>query len=119
MQKGEYDMDNVSIYGSVEQLTIDREWTYEELADNIDDECIKLVPDYANKHKFRAVYDENLYKPQYVAEKIKNENDLIEVYNKEYDKHRYEDMFGIVWFDKWIESQVRRIMNANLVGGKK
>lgn len=107
------------VYGSIHRTTLDGEWTDEELSSNIDDECFKLVPEYKKKYENRAVYDENLFLPPYVAEKIKNESgDLIEIYNKCADAHRNEKMFGIHWFDKWIEEQVRHIMNKNLVGGK-
>lgn len=105
------------IYGSTTRTTIDGEWTYEELRDNIDDECIKLAPIYERKYRDRAVYDKNLFKPAYLAEKIRNESDdLIEIYNKEYDKHRNEKIFGIHWFDAWIAKQVQHVMNNNLVG---
>lgn len=112
----EFDM---PMYGNTPRVTLDGEWTHEELSDNIDDECLKLVPGYAEKYKNRAVYDKNLFLPLYVAEKIKNESaDLVDVYNSEYDKHRNEKLFGIYLFDKWIEEQVRCIMNDNLIGGK-
>ena len=108
------------MYINTTRLTLDNEWSEEELESNIDDECIKLAPIYEAKYRNRAVYDKDLYKPPYLAEKIKDESgDLIEIYNKEYDKHRNEKMFGIHWFDKWIEAQVRRILNGNLVGGTK
>ena len=112
----EFDM---PMYGNTPRVTLDGEWTHEELSDNIDDECLKLVPTYEQKYKGRAVYDKNMFSPLYVAERIKNESaDLIEVYNKEYDKHRNEKMFGIHWFDRWIEEQVKHIIISNLVGGK-
>lgn len=112
-------MDSIPMYDSNERTTLDGEWTHEELDDNIYDECVKLIPKYEQRHAGRAVYDRDLYLPQFLAEKIKTENgDLIEIYNREADKHRNENKFGICWFDKWIETQVKCIMNANLVGGK-
>ena len=107
--------------GNIERKTLDGEWTISELEDDVDDECLKLVPVLADKYKNRAVYDKDLFKWQYVAEKIKSEtDDLIEVYNKEYDRHRDEKLFGIVHFDNWIKKRIERIMNSNLVGaGKK
>lgn len=108
-----------SMYGSVERTTLDNEWTEKELSENVDDECIKLLPTYEQKYKNRAMYDTNLLKPPYMAEKIKNENDLIEVYNTCYDKHRNERMFGIHWFDEWIEEQINKILKNNLVGSRK
>ena len=121
VKKGECDViDWMSPYDSSPRVTLDGEWTYEELAGDIDDECMKLAPIYKEKHKNRAVYDQNLYKPQYLAEKIKNESDdLIDIYNKCADAHRNEGIFNINWFDEWIEKQVKTIMNANLVGGRK
>lgn len=110
----------IPVYGSNPRTTLDGEWTEEELADNIDSECIKLVPVYESKYKNRAVYDSDLLKPIYLAEKIKNESgDLIEIYNKEYDKHRNDKIYGIHWFDEWIKKQIRRIMDNNLVGDAK
>ena len=110
----------IPIYGSNPRTTIDDEWTEEELADNIDDECIKLLDVYRGKYVNKAVYDSNLLKPAYLAEKIKSESeDPIEIYNSEFDKHRNDGIFGIHLFDRWIERQVRRILNSNLVGGIK
>ena len=106
-------------YSSAPRTTLDNEWTEEELSGDVYDECVKLLPEYEQKYSNRAVYDKDLFKPAYLAEKITSENDLIEVYNKEYDKHRDQNMFGIVWFDKWIASTIRKIMNDNLVGGIK
>lgn len=112
--------DGTPMYVSTVRTTLDHEWTHDELASNIDDECIKLVEVYKGKYQNRAVYDKDLLKAPYLAEKIKDESgDLIEVYNKCADAHRNENKFGIYWFDKWIEEQVRRILNNNLVGGAK
>lgn len=113
-------IDAISVYGSSPRVTLDGEWTYEELADDIHDECIKLVGEYQQKYKNRAVYDMDLYKPQYLAEKIKDENgDLIEIYNTCADKHRNENVFNIHWFDEWIHEQIRKILKSNLVGDTK
>ena len=112
--------DWMPLYSSSPRTTLDGEWTEEELADDIYDECSKLVRVYKTKYRNCAVYDNNLYKPQYLAEKIKSESDdLIEIYNKCADKHRNENAFGIHWFDEWIHEQIKRILNANLVGGTK
>ena len=112
--------DGIPMYTGTIRTTLDCEWTHDELASNIDDECIKLIEVYKDKYQNRAVYDKDLLKPAYLAEKIKNESgDLIEVYNKCADAHRNENKFGIYWFDKWIEKQVKRILNSNLVGGAK
>lgn len=112
--------DWVPMYGSSPRVTLDEEWTEEELADNIYDECVRVLKEYQEKYKGRALYDTNLLKPQYLAEKIRNENDdLIEIYNKLYDQHRNENKFGIYWFDLWIEKQIRHIMTDNLVGNAK
>jgi hypothetical protein len=110
----------MSVYGSSPRTTLDGEWTEEELAGDIYDECTKAVGDYPQKYKNRAVYDSDLFKPQYLAEKIRNENDdLIEIYNKLYDQHRNENKFGIHWFDLWVQKQIRHIMSDNLVGNAK
>ena len=70
----------IPMYSSSPRTTIDDEWTEEELADNIDDECIKLIDKYKGKYVNKAVYDSNLLKPAYLAEKIKSESeDLIEI----------------------------------------
>ena len=75
-------------YRSTPRTTLDNEWTEEELRGDIYDECMKLLPEYEQKYKHKAVYDKDLFKPQYLAEKIISENDLVEAYNREYDKHR-------------------------------
>lgn len=111
----------MTIYqGGEDRVTLDKEWTEEELIDNIYDECTKLLPLLQEEYKNRAVYNTDLYKPQYLAEKIRAESDdLIEIYNKCVDAHRNDNKFGIYWFDQWISKQVTRIITNNLVGGKK
>ena len=110
----------LQMYGSIApRTTLDGEWTEEELAGDIVDECIKLLPEYEKKYAHKAVYNENLYKPEYMAESIKIEaGDLIEVYNREYDRHRNDSKFGIYWYDEWVRQQIKRRMKSNLVGGK-
>lgn len=113
-------MDGIPMYaGNSHRLTIDKEWDEEELAGDVSDECIKLVPQLAEKFKDRAMADRDLMKPQYMASKICEENDLIEIYNKEYDRHRNEDIFGIHWFDAWVLAEIKKIASSNLVGDKK
>ena len=110
----------MSVYqGNIDRTTLDGEWTEEELAGDVDDECMKLIPQLISRYKNRAMYDTNLLKPPYLAEKIKSENDLIEIYNKCADAHRSEKVFGIHWFDQWVAEQIKSILNNNLVGGGK
>jgi hypothetical protein len=110
-------MEWIPMYGSNPRTTLDGEWTEDELMDDVDDECAKLVIVYNKRLEGRALYDQTLLIPRVLAEKVRCNNDLIEVYNKCADAHRDENRFGIHWFDDWVRSEVKKIMNANLVTG--
>lgn len=107
-----------AMYGHAEErTTLDKEWTYEELHENVYDVCMehmtdKLLGKYVNK----ALFNADLLKPQYMADKLLNQiEDLIELYNSEYDKHRNEKCFGIVWFDEAIKKMITKELRENLV----
>lgn len=104
--------------GDEERTTLDDEWTEEELRGDVYDECTKILTKVAPKHNTRAMYDSNLLKVPYLVEDICNEYDLIEEYNKQYDKHRHENKFGIHYFDDWLRSVINIKLAQNLVGGK-
>ena len=110
----------VSMYsGDISRVTLDGEWDEDELKGDVYDECMKNLPGMVEKYKGRAVFDKNMWLPQYMASQICDEHDLIEVYNKEYDRHRNEGKFGIVHFDAWVLAEMKKLVSANLVGGKK
>ena len=117
-------MKSVGYYtGNVERATLDGEWTEGELKDDLWGVTKELLngkdghKGWLDKHIGRALIDSELCKIDYLVEKVLDENDLIEVYNKEVDKHRNdeEQRFGVYYYDKKIRSIIERILNNNLV----
>lgn len=105
------------MYCQQDRTTIDGQWTEEELNGDIYDEVVKyyatnnVKENYAN----RAMTDKDLIKPQYMVEKICEENDLVEVYNTQYDKRRSENKFGICYFDEWLNKMICKLLKENLI----
>lgn len=117
---------SISMYeGNIERTTLDKEWTESELLDEIRDEAFKLLEGNKenkgwiekNKAKDKALYDTDLLLPEYLANKIIDEYDCIELYNKEVDKHRKdtEKDYGINYFDKLIIKKMTKILKDNIV----
>ena len=107
----------IAMYQSFPRMTIDREWEEDELRDDIYDVCIEVMThDLLKKYKYCAVKDINLLSPYYMAEYTLNQiDDVVELYNKEYDKHRNEKYFGIKWYDEAIRSMILKNLKENLV----
>lgn len=110
------------MYGHTERMTIDNEWAYYELVETVDDVVMGYwkVNKVEEKYKNRAVYDQDMIKEEYMAERIKQGvteqgKDLIEIYNEQYDKRRHENKFGIVYFDEWVISQIKKLLKDNEV----
>lgn len=101
--------------GNRQRITIDHEWTEEDLIGEVKDEVYKYIEAWKDKHKNKAMYNNNLVLDAYMAEEILNDNDVIEIYNKEYDKRRNEKKFGIVYFDDWLKKEVDKRLRQNLV----
>ena len=103
--------------GNIERTTIDGEWTESELKSDIYDE-VKAVLEkegYAEKFKYIALRDRDLLKTQYLTEYLCNNFDVIETYNKNYDKHRNDKpmKFGIHYFDEAVRRQIKITLDAN------
>ena len=109
--------EEIAMHQPVVRTTLDGEWDEDELRGDIYDVCIEVMtPELLKKYQFRALKDINLLKPNYMAEHISNQiDDVIELYNKEYDKHRNEKCFGIKWYDETITSMIKRELKENLV----
>ena len=109
--------EEIAMHQPVVRTTLDGEWDEDELRGDIYDVCIEVMtPKLLKKYQFRALRDTNLLKPNYMAEHILNQiDDVIELYNKEYDKHRNEKCFGIKWYDETITSMIKRELKENLV----
>ena len=105
--------------GDIERTTLDSEWTESELEDNVYDEVVKELEklNKTEKLQYRALKDKGLNYPEFIANKIKDENDLIEVYNKLYDsnKNNKEGTFIIHFFDAWIHSKTKEIVKNNII----
>lgn len=106
----------------MDRITVDREWEYEELYDEVDNECIKYYKDnnISQRYENKAVYDKDLLKPMYMAEHIKNmvleqDKDLVQVYNEQYNKRKGEKLFGIVYFDQWLINIIKQELKKNEV----
>lgn len=107
----------IAMYQPSVRTTLDGEWTEEELREDVYDVCIETMTDSAlKKYQYRALKDSDLLKTQYMAEKILDQiDDVVELYNKEYDKHRNDNKFGIVWYDEAIKSMINKLLKENLV----
>ena len=109
--------------GNVERTTLDGEWTESELREEIysdvkavlngDDKTKGWIE--SNKHK--AVFDTDLIKAEYLTEKISNEIDVIELYNKAYDKHRNDErkLFPIHYYSEELKKVIKKVLRDNLV----
>lgn len=108
--------EEIQIHHPVQRMTLDREWTEDELIDNIYDVCTEVMTDkLLKKYKNRALKDENLLKIPYMSEHIECQiEDVIELYNKEYDKHRHEKCFGIKWYDEAIKRMINSELRRNV-----
>lgn len=105
-----------AMYQSHERTTLDNEWTEEELKGCIYDTCTKHMDSkWCDKYKNRALMDRNLLLKQYMVEKLCTDNDVIEIYNREYGKNVDKQGFGINWFDEWTVKQIDRLMRENIV----
>lgn len=107
----------LSLYGkSSARTTLDEEWDEDELRDNVYDVCVELMTDkFLKAYQFKAMQDTNLLKHDYMTEHLLEQIDVIELYNKEYDKHRHENAFGITWFDMAIKELIRKKLKENLM----
>ena len=106
--------------GDIERTTIDKEWTESELKDETWSYVNKALngdENLANKYSKRALLDRELLKTEYLTNSILDNNDLIEVYNKEYDKHHNDKdrKFGIYYFEQKIYSIIRKVLKNNLL----
>ena len=105
-----------NIYEQEERTTLDGEWTEEELTSNIYDVCSEIMPTEIKKYDNRALYDKDLLKRQYMTEHIINiVGDVVELYNREYDKHRDSKKFGIRLFDDAIKQLIKVELKRNMV----
>ena len=106
-----------NMYSPVERTTLDNEWTEQELIDDIYDTCVEIMtPELLKKYEHRALINPDLLKTQYMANTIANQiEDVIELYNKEYDKHRNERAFGIRWYDEAIKKMINKKLKENMV----
>ena len=106
-------------YGSRERTTLDGEWTESELKDNVWDDCNKAIKEWKERKKNKEVKlcDDDLILPDYLAEIICNEEDIIERYNKLADKHRLdvERLFNIAYFDNWCLDIASKKLKNNIV----
>lgn len=111
--------------GNEERLTLDHEWTESELQDDIYSDVKAILngddknKGWIAKNRHRAVYDSDLIKPEYLAEKIKNEIDVIELYNSAYDKHRNDErrLFPIHYYSEELQKIIKKVLSENLVKG--
>ena len=109
--------EEIAMYQPEVRTTLNGEWTEEELREDVYDVCIEtMTDDVLKKYQYRALKDNDLLKTQYMADHILEQiDDVIEFYNKEYDKHRNERCFGIVWYDNAIKCMIKKELKDNLV----
>ena len=99
-----------------EEMTSDGEWTHSELKDDVYDVCTEvLTQELVKKYKFKAIYDANLLKPQYMTEQILNQiGNPVELYNKE-NKDNDGDTPGIYLYDNAIKDMILNKLKENVV----
>lgn len=102
-------------YGHKERVTLDGEWTEQELQDELRDEVMRIVQEFNNEYKDRALKDSSMRHDEYVSTKIIEQLDLVEIYNTQYDKRRSEGLFGIHYFDDWVKKELTKVLKNNLV----
>ena len=99
---------------SHEKITIDGEWWEDELRGNVHDICIQIMtPKILQKYEYRALKNKDLLKPQYMAEQILNEIDVVELYDNEYKKHN--QIYDIELYDVAIATIVEQKLEENIV----
>lgn len=101
-----------------DRLTLDHRLTESELGEYVGDTCMEAVPKWLAANPKKYVKDTTLIFPGVLAQKIVLENDLVLVYNKEYDKHRNDGAWGIKWFTDWVHKEAFRILNKNVTSKK-
>lgn len=109
--------------GDRERTTLDGEWTESELREDIETEARKILhgtdgkTGWLEQNKHRAVYDKSMLHEEYIATAICDKYDIIEVYNKLYDKHRNDKprLFGIHYFDEIAIIEIKKTLENNLV----
>ena len=83
---------------------------------DIYDVCVEVMTDnLLKRYDGRALRNKDLLKLQYMAEQIADEIDVIETYNKAYDKNRSKNQFGIIFYDEVIKSIILKKLKENLV----
>lgn len=104
------------MYQPTERVTIDKEWHEDELRANVYDMCINIMtPDLLERYKYRALKDKDLLLSQYMAEQILSQiDDVVELYNTEYNKHSNENCDGIKWYDIAITNMIYKELEENL-----
>lgn len=110
-------MYEIAMYQPTVRITLDGEWEEEELRSDIYDVCVEVMTsELLEKYKYRALKNIDILKPHYMNELILNQiEDVVELYNKEYDKHRHEKYFGIKWYDEAIRNMILKNLKENLV----
>ena len=99
-----------------ERCTLDGEWTESELQADIYDVCVEVMTDnLLKRYDDRALLNKDLLKLQYMSEQIAGEVDMVELYNKEYDKNRSKNQFGIIFYDEAIKNIILKKLKENLI----
>ena len=83
---------------------------------DIYDVCVEVMTDnLLKRYNGRALRNKDLLKLQYMTEQIAGEIDVVETYNKAYDKNRSKNQFGIIFYDEAIKSIILKKLKENLV----
>lgn len=116
-------VEEVAYYqGDKERVTLDGEWTEEELRGDVEDEVSKLLngtnvtKGWIENHKFCVLKNPDLTHVEFLVNAFCDENDLIEVYNTAVDEHRNdsEKLFGIHYFDQKVRAKLVKMLSENL-----
>lgn len=106
--------------GDAERVTLDGEWTEDELKGDVEDEAYKILEGdkgWVESHKFCALRNKDLTHVEFLVNTFCDENDLIALYNSAVDEHRNdsETMFGIHYFDQKVHSKLLKMLSENLL----
>lgn len=109
--------------GGSERTTLDGEWEYSELKEELWSEAHAILHGSKDKkgwlaeHKERALRDKSLTREEFIVENICDSMDLIEEYNKECDKHRndVQKLFGIHYFTEFADREIMKVLRGNLL----
>lgn len=109
-------IEEIGYYTPKVKVTLDGEWTAEELVEEVHDLAFEILPGWLEKNKYRAVKNKDLLHDEFLRNEVLDNIDVIDIYNEAVSKHRNdkEKLFGIVYFDEAITKMLLNVLDDNL-----